>query len=86
MQNPQQYSRRNQGGLDGIISKTTSIDAQKRAERAAEDERYYRGLDAESPPLNQTFGEVVSLEKTDLMFVMMAVQTCLLLILVLQRG
>lgn len=86
MENPQQYSRRGQGGLDGIIAKTTSIDAQQRAETAAEQERYYRGLAAESPPLNQTFGEVVSLEKTDLMFVMMAIQTCLLCIIVLQRG
>lgn len=71
--------------MDAIFSKTTSIDAQQRAEQAAEQERYYRGLTAESPPANQTFGEVVSLEKTDLMFVMMAIQTCLLLVLVLQR-
>lgn len=84
MRNPQQYSRRGQGGLDGIISKTTSIDEQQRREEAQEE--YYRGLAAESPPLNYTFGEVVSLEKSDLMFVMMAIQTCLLLIIVLQRG
>lgn len=85
MRNAEQYSRQGQGGMDAILSKTTSIDAQQRAEQAAEEQRYYQGLSPDSPPLNQTFGEVVSLEKTDLMFVMLAIQTVLLCIIVLQR-
>lgn len=66
------------GGLDSIIAKTTDYDARLAQEEAQQQRDYYRGLSAEAPPVNQSLGAVVSLEKTDLMFVFMALQTMLL--------
>lgn len=65
--------------MDAIISKTTDYDSRVSQKEAQQRRDYYRGLDADAPPLNQSLGAVVSLEKTDLMFVFLAIQTFLLL-------
>lgn len=66
------------GGLDSIISKTTGHPGQQRQQEAQRQRDYYRGVQPGSPPVNQMLGDVVSFEKTDLMFVFMFVQMLLL--------
>lgn len=84
MVNPNTRTRRQNldgrggGGIDQIISKTTNYESQVNQQQQQQQERYYRGLSPDSPPLNQSLGAVVSLEKTDLMFVFMVIQTVLL--------
>lgn len=65
--------------MDAIISATTGYDQIQAQQEAQQERDRYRGLSADAPPLNQSFGAVVSFEKTDLMFVFMGIQTLLLL-------
>lgn len=82
---PNQQPINRGAGMDAIIEKTTPYTSIQQRQEAERQRRHYRGLEPSSPPANEVFGGVVSLEKTDLMFVMMAVQTVLLLTLVVQR-
>lgn len=68
---------RSRSGMDAILAKTTNVQSPEEAERDQQ-QRRYAGLTADAPPVNQTLGGVVSLEKTDLMFVFLAIQTVLL--------
>lgn len=92
-------SRRNQpgpetaagqsSGLDSVIQKTTNYNprADRMEQQQRERERYYSGVTADSPPVNQSLGAVVSLEKTDLMFTAMVMQVALLFLIYLElRG
>lgn len=67
--------------LDDIIAQQTGYDAQRQQAARQRERDYYRGLRPESPPVNQALGGVVSFEKTDLMFVFMAVQTAILVLM-----
>lgn len=74
----QNLDGRGGGGLDAILAKTTGYDTQVQRQEQQQQRDYYRGLTADSPPVNQSLGAVVSLEKTDLMFVFLAIQTVLM--------
>lgn len=76
-------------GLDSVIQKTTNYNPQADQREAQQRERQRRvsGMAPNSPPVNQSLGAVVSLEKTDLMFTAMVMQVALLFLIYVElRG